>query len=46
MDGLTVANADGTTRPVELSGDWVMTAPARAHSGAHHHRRVRRGPRG
>ncbi|MEV4119573.1 ABC transporter permease [Micromonospora sp. NPDC049645] len=27
LDGLTVVNADGTARPAELSGDWVMTAP-------------------
>ncbi|GLZ58232.1 ABC transporter permease [Micromonospora sp. NBRC 107095] len=25
MDGLTAVGADGTTRPVELTGDWVMT---------------------
>ncbi|MET8117949.1 ABC transporter permease [Micromonospora sp. NPDC005189] len=27
VDGLTVVGADGTTRPAELSGDWVMTVP-------------------
>ncbi|WP_444950450.1 FtsX-like permease family protein [Micromonospora ureilytica] len=27
LDGLTVVNADGTTRPAELSGDWVLMAP-------------------
>ncbi|WP_238433568.1 FtsX-like permease family protein [Micromonospora tarensis] len=27
VDGLTVVNADGTTRPAELGGDWAMTVP-------------------
>ncbi|WCN83015.1 ABC transporter permease [Micromonospora sp. LH3U1] len=27
LDGLTVVNADGTTAPAGLSGDWTMTAP-------------------
>ncbi|MET7709403.1 ABC transporter permease [Micromonospora sp. NPDC005413] len=27
VDGLTVVVADGTTRPAELSGDWMMTVP-------------------
>ncbi|MGC4869941.1 FtsX-like permease family protein [Micromonospora sp. DT53] len=27
LDGLAVVNADGTARPTELSGDWVLTAP-------------------
>lgn len=28
LDGLTVVNADGTTAPAGLSGNWTMTAPA------------------
>ncbi|MEW2427620.1 ABC transporter permease [Micromonospora sp. NPDC047644] len=27
VDGLAVVDADGTSRPADLSGDWMLTAP-------------------